>query len=78
MKVLVSTHKAKEFRSVLDLNERQRLLSTKEIPLDNDLVEFLNIIETEEENPSIFGFEVFADEEQTASARRIRFEALYI
>jgi hypothetical protein len=78
MKVLVSTHRAPEFRSVLDLTERQKLISTTEVPLDKSLVEILNVIETDEENPTVYGFEVFPDEAYQANARRIRFEALSI
>lgn len=78
MKVMVSTHKAPEFRSVLDLTARQKLISQVEVPLDHSLVEVLNVIETEEESPAIFGFEIFPDADAQANAKRIRFETLEV
>ena len=78
MKLIVSTHKAPEFRSILDLSARQRLITTTEIPLDSSLVEVLNVIETDEENPVVHGFELFPNAEKEAVARRIRFSALSV
>lgn len=79
MKVLVSTHRSPEFKSVLDLTERQRLITQNEVPLDSSLVETLNVIETDEENPTVYGFEFFPEGDNAeACAKRIRFEALEI